>query len=116
MTSQYELKILNKTINDIESFNQLNYYFFVRNLTSNLGKIYSYNFHEDQNCQAQFPLLLNYNKGRLTGFELLWKLDFSSPYLEHPDKGLLKVWYLTITFRERCKSCIFRHFMIYLHA
>nr|XP_034327316.1 uncharacterized protein LOC105348281 isoform X4 [Crassostrea gigas] len=54
------------------------------------GKIYSYNFHEDQDCKAQFPLLLNYNKGRLTGFAMLWKMDFSSPNLEHPDKGLLK--------------------------
>lgn len=58
------------------------------------GKIYSYNFHEDQDCKAQFPLLLNYNKGRLTGFAMLWKMDFSSPNLEHPDKGLLKVWLL----------------------
>ncbi|XP_048748025.2 uncharacterized protein LOC125660234 [Ostrea edulis] len=55
-----------------------------------LGRIFSYNFHDDQDCQSQFPLLLNYNHGRLTGFSLLWKLDFSSCNLEHPDKGLLR--------------------------
>ncbi|XP_061178342.1 uncharacterized protein LOC133186981 [Saccostrea echinata] len=54
------------------------------------GQIYSYNFDENRDCHTLFPLLLNYNRGRLTGFALLFKMDFPSPYVEHPDKGLLR--------------------------
>ncbi|XP_062612727.1 uncharacterized protein LOC134274425 [Saccostrea cucullata] len=54
------------------------------------GKMYSYNFDVNEDCHKLCPLLLYYNRGRLTGFALLFKMDYSSPYVEHPDKGLLR--------------------------